>query len=64
MARRLAQWSSIIFLLPSAMGVGFMVGYWLDAALGSSPWMQIIFLLLGSAAGFYQTFRILGSGGK
>ncbi|MBI4454497.1 MAG: AtpZ/AtpI family protein [Acidobacteria bacterium] len=56
----LAEWSSIILLLPSAMTVGFFLGYWLDSVLGTSPWMKIACLLLGGLAGFYQTFRIVG----
>lgn len=58
-ARRLAEWSSIIFLLPASLAVGFFLGYWLDWALGVSPWLKIGGLLAGGAAGLYQTFRIV-----
>ncbi|HEY2934754.1 MAG TPA: AtpZ/AtpI family protein [Acidobacteriota bacterium] len=60
LARLLAQWSSIIFILPACLGVGFLIGYWADEKLGISPWMKIGGLLLGVAAGFYQLFRIIG----
>lgn len=43
------------------MAAGFFLGYWLDGLLGTSPWLRVVFLLLGSAAGFYQTFRIITS---
>ena len=55
----LARWSSIIVLLPSSMLAGFLIGYGLDRWIGTSPWMRIVFLLLGSVAGFYRIFDML-----
>jgi ATP synthase protein I len=60
----LAEWSSIIFLLPASLAVGFLLGYWLDRLVGSSPWLKICGLVLGGAAGFYQTFRIVSGRGE
>lgn len=57
--RLLAHYSSIIFLLPSSLLVGYFFGYVLDDCLGTFPWLSMVFLFLGAAAGFIQVFRIL-----
>jgi len=58
-ARRIAQYSSIIFLLPTCLIIGFLGGQWLDERLATEPVFAVIFLLLGAVVGFYQVFRIL-----
>ena len=55
-----AQYSSVIFVLPSGLLVGYVIGRWLDRAWGHFPWLSMIFLLLGGAAGFLHIFRLLG----
>ena len=57
-----ARYSSVIFILPSALLIGYGIGRWLDEVLGSSPWLLMLFLILGSAAGFLYLFRLLGTG--
>lgn len=37
--------------------IGLAMGYYLDEWLGTQPWMLIIFLLLGIAAGFRDVYR-------
>jgi F0F1-type ATP synthase assembly protein I len=39
--------------------VGFVIGYYLDRWLSTSPWLTIVFLLLGIVSGFVQIFRSL-----
>jgi len=34
-------------------------GVWLDKRLGSSPWLVILFVFLGAAAGFFSMYRKL-----
>ena len=58
-ARRIAQYSSIIFLLPASLLIGFFGGQWLDEWLGTDPVFVVVCVLLGAAAGFYQVFKIL-----
>lgn len=58
-SRRIAQYSSIIFLLPTCLALGFFGGQWLDRQLGTEPVFSVVLLLLGVVAGFYQVFRIL-----
>jgi ATP synthase protein I len=57
--RMIAQYSSIIFLLPSSLLVGYLIGRFLDGYFETFPWLTMVFLLLGGAAGFVQVFRIL-----
>lgn len=37
--------------------IGYFLGAWLDRKLGTSPWMVVIGVLLGTAAGFLELFR-------
>jgi hypothetical protein len=57
---RIGRLSSIIFVLPSCMAVGGLLGYYVvDRYLGSYPWGTVVFVLLGAVAGFYEIVRIL-----
>ena len=38
--------------LVSATFVGLLIGWWLDRWLGTKPWLLLVFLILGIAAGF------------
>lgn len=38
--------------LVSATFVGLLMGWWLDRWLGTKPWLLLVFLILGIAAGF------------
>ena len=40
-----------------ATAIGWGIGYWLDLQFGSYPWLMLVFLLLGVAAGFKGVFR-------
>ena len=37
--------------------IGLAVGYYLDKWLGTHPWLKMVFLLLGIAAGFKNMFQ-------
>lgn len=39
--------------------VFMFAGMWLDRALGSSPWLLILFVFVGASAGFYSIYRKL-----
>ncbi len=47
----------------AATGVGAAIGWWLDNLTGWSPWLLILFFILGSAAGFMAVYRGM-QGGK
>lgn len=38
--------------------IGFAIGYGLDRLFGTSPWLTIIFLILGIIAGFRNLFLV------
>ena len=57
--RLLAEYSSIIFILPSAVIGGYLIGRWIDGKLDSFPWATMTLVLLGAAGGFVEVFRIL-----
>ena len=44
--------------LISALTVGTAIGWWLDKWLNSSPWMLILFILLGFLAGIWNTYKV------
>jgi len=43
--------------LVAGLIVGFGIGYGLDALLGTSPWLMVLFILLGFAAGVNVMLR-------
>lgn len=43
--------------LISALLVGVGIGWFLDAWLGTKPWMLILFIFLGGAAGILNVYR-------
>ncbi len=50
------RYSSLAFLLPTSVLVGYAIGWLLDRAFGTS-FLYIVFLLIGIAAGFVQLIR-------
>ena len=55
--KALAELSSIGMTLVLATVIGLAGGYYLDRWLGTSPWLIMIGLGLGIAAGFVNLFR-------
>jgi F0F1-type ATP synthase assembly protein I len=55
-AARYAQYSGLALLLPVSTFAGYLIGYWLDRALGTA-WLRIVFLILGSVGGFVALIR-------
>ena len=51
---KLAQ-VGMTFVVATALGLG--AGYWADRWLGSSPWLTLLGLGFGIAAGFVNFFR-------
>ena len=50
--RELAYYSSIGFSVALSIFIGLGIGVWLDRKFDTSPWLTLIFLGLGIAAGF------------
>ncbi len=51
--------TSLAFTFPVSIAVGAGIGYYLDRALGTFPWLSIVFLFLGVAAGFLSLLRVV-----
>lgn len=49
-------WRMVIELV-AGLGIGFGIGYGLDAAFGTTPFLLVIFTLLGFAAGVQTMMR-------
>lgn len=58
--RKLLEASSIGWMFPIAMGLGFGAGYGLDKVFGTSPWLTGIFTVFGIVAAFINLFRMAG----
>ena len=43
----------------ASLGVCGFIGWYLDGFFGTKPWIFLVFLLLGIAAGFRSVFRII-----
>ena len=55
--KALGELSTIGMTLVIATVIGLAGGYYLDRWLGTSPWLTLIGLLFGIAAGFVNLFR-------
>ena len=49
-------WRMVIELV-AGLGIGFGMGYGLDLLLGTTPWLMILFIFLGFAAGVQTMMR-------
>ena len=50
--------------LVSALVVAVAIGWWLDSYFHTKPFLLIVFVLLGGAAGLLNVWRLLGAGLK
>lgn len=49
--------SSIGLELGLSVALGVLVGWWLDQHLGTQPWLMLLWLVFGLAAGFRGVMR-------
>jgi len=54
-----AKYSALGFMLPASTFVGYAIGYGLDRVFHTG-FLRIVFLIIGTVAGFYQLVRELG----
>ncbi len=52
------RYSTIAFLIPSAMFIGYLMGYLLDRLFGTT-FLRIVFFFIGIVAGFVSVVREL-----
>ena len=60
------RFSTVGLELGFSVLIGLFIGQYLDGLLDTEPWLLLLFLLLGAAAGFRRLYRLLkevGSGG-
>lgn len=58
---QVARYLGLAVLLPAASVAGYAIGYGLDSAFGTHS-LKMVFLVLGTIAGFVQLIRGLGKG--
>ncbi len=58
--RQVGVLSGVGLALVASTVLGLGGGYYLDRWLGTSPWLTLVGLLLGIAAGFVNLFRAVG----
>jgi ATP synthase protein I len=61
-SRQLLEVSTLGFMFPAAIGIGYLCGYGLDHVFGTWPWLTAIFTGFGVIAAFINLFR-MSSGG-
>lgn len=58
-AYRTLSHTSVGLEMGIAVILGLFFGRWLDGELGTEPWLMILFVIFGFAAGFKGIFRML-----
>ncbi|MEQ8367046.1 MAG: AtpZ/AtpI family protein [Roseicyclus sp.] len=49
-------WRMVIELV-AGLGIGFGIGFGLDAVFGTTPWLMVVFVILGFVAGIKTMIR-------
>ena len=62
--RGFAIFSQIGFTIAACVIGGVLLGKFLDNLLCTSPWLLLVFALLGTAAAIWVIFRLAKIGGK
>ncbi len=52
-------YGAVGFQLAATVIGGLFAGQWLDKKFGTTPWLTVVGLLIGSAGGFYNLIRVL-----
>jgi F0F1-type ATP synthase assembly protein I len=60
-AKQILEASSIGWMFPLAIGIGFLWGRWLDGIFHTAPWLTGIFAVFGVIAAFINLFRMAKS---
>jgi ATP synthase protein I len=54
--RMLGALSTVGITLVVSTVIGYFIGHYLDGRFGTTPWLTLVFLLLGIAAGFKNLY--------
>jgi ATP synthase protein I len=52
-----AEFAGLGLQLGMSIALFAFLGWWLDERLGTSPWLLLLLVFLGAAAGFYSIYR-------
>jgi ATP synthase protein I len=63
-AYRTLSLSSVGLEMGIAVILGLLLGRWLDGRFGTTPWLLIVFTMLGMAAGMKGVFRAVRESDK
>lgn len=55
--RELGRYSALGLEMAISVVIGLAIGYYLDKWLGTSPWLTIVWIALGFAAGVRSLYR-------
>lgn len=58
MLKVLARFGTVGLEMGFAVGVGYLIGYLLDGLFGTKPWLALIFVLFGIAAGYKRLYDV------
>ena len=56
--------SSVGLEMGLSVGIGLLIGYYMDQWLGTQPWLMLTWLLFGLVAGFRGVFRAVSRAEK
>jgi ATP synthase protein I len=62
--RELGRYSALGFEMALSVVIGLGIGYYLDKWLGTAPWLMILWLGFGFAAGVRSLYRAAKRSGK
>ena len=62
--RLMGHASALGIAIVLATAIGLFCGYWLDKQFDTSPWLTLIFLILGIIAGFRNFYHFIVKRGK
>jgi ATP synthase protein I len=54
--RALGALSTVGITLVASTVIGYFIGHYLDGRFGTTPWLTVVFLLFGIAAGFKNLY--------
>ena len=57
--REVGKYSAIGLEMAISVVIGLAIGWWLDGLFNTKPWLSLIFMLFGFAAGFRSLFKLL-----
>jgi ATP synthase protein I len=57
--KQIGRYGTIGLEMALSVVIGILFGWWLDRLLDTKPWLTVIFMLFGVAAGFRSLFRLL-----